>query len=124
MTTYRIVKIVDPYTVVINAGSASSLHADDVLEIFVPGSEVKDPETGEILGTLDFIKGRIKVKSIMEKMTICQSAIIKTESLFDIGSFKTAITERLNIDSSDISGGYEEVDAKIKVGDLVRKANS
>lgn len=72
--TYRIIKIIDPYTIVINADSLSPLKLGDILEIVAPTCEVKDPVSGENLGTLDFIKGRVKVKSRLEKMTVCESS--------------------------------------------------
>lgn len=134
MDTFRIVKIIDPYTIVINASALNELKVGTIMEIFTPTCEVVDPHTGKSLGTLDFIKGKVKVKSVLEKMTICESAEITRVSALDTALnynmlevsnlFGKDVQKKLNIDTAEISGGYANVDEKIKIGDLVRVSSS
>ncbi len=41
--TFKVVKIINEYSIVINAGSEQSLQLNDELEIFTPGKPVFDP---------------------------------------------------------------------------------
>ena len=46
-SNYKIVKIISEYKVVVNAGSNSFIKEGDILEVYQPGQEVTDPETGD-----------------------------------------------------------------------------
>jgi hypothetical protein len=119
---FKVVKIIDNYNLVINAGKNVNVEVGDKFEIFESGKEIFDPDTGDSLGKLDFVKAYIKVTSVLDHMSICQntdSDVINplTPVLLRLERYKPA---PLNIDSTDISGGYEDVDKKIHVGDKVR----
>lgn len=119
---FRVVKIISDYEIVVNAGSIHGIKKDDELEIFIPGEEITDPETGETLGTLDTIKANIIVKNVYEKMCVCVNSETITRSIFDpLQNLSRTERKKLNVDSTEISGGLNP-DRKIRVGDLVRKA--
>lgn len=120
--TIRIVKIINEYQVVINAGSEEFIHDGQHLEVFVRGISVSDPETGDDLGTLDYIKAKLRVISVFPRMSVCESRETETANRLRPFSaiFETTEIVPLNIDSKEISGGYEGIDKKIHVGDLVR----
>ncbi len=120
---YKIAKIIDEYRVVVNAGSNDFIKDDDFLEVYQPGQEVTDPDTGESLGTLDFVKAKLRVVDVFPKMCVCENRDTQRKSLFPNISqnFFYEETLPLNVQTTDISGGYEGIDKKIKVGDLVRK---
>lgn len=122
---YKIAKIIDEYRVVVNAGSNDFIKDGDFLEVYQPGQEVIDPDTGESLGALDFIKAKLRVVDVFPKMCVCENRDTQQKSLFSniSQSFFYEETIPLNVQTTDISGGYEEVDKKIKVGDLVRKVD-
>ena len=122
---YKIAKIIDEYQVVVNAGSNDLIHDDDCLEVFQPGQEVTDPDTGESLGTLDFVKAKLRVVNVFPKMCVCENRETEQKSFFSNISQGLFFEETLpmNVQTTDISGGYEGIDKKIKVGDLVRKVN-
>lgn len=122
---YKIVKIISEYKVVVNAGSNSFIKEDDILEVYQPGQEVTDPETGESLGTLDFVKAKLRVVDVFPKMCVCENRDTKQKSVFVNFSQNWTYEETLplNVQTTDISGGYEGIDKKIKVGDLVRKVD-
>ena len=122
---YKIAKIIDEYQVVVNAGSNDLIHDDDCLEVYQPGQEVTDPDTGESLGTLDFVKAKLRVVNVFPKMCVCENRETEQKSFFSNISPGLFFEETLpmNVQTTDISGGYEGIDKKIKVGDLVRKVN-
>lgn len=122
---YKIAKIIDEYQVVVNAGSNDLIHDDDCLEVYQPGQEVTDPDTGESLGTMDFVKAKLRVVNVFPKMCVCENRETEQKSFFSNISQGLFFEETLpmNVQTTDISGGYEGIDKKIKVGDLVRKVN-
>ena len=120
--TFKVIKIINEYNIVINAGSEQGLSRHDQLEIFVPGEEVLDPDTNESLGTLDFIKAYISVKDLFPKMAICENSETRSNNLLSfMDNFTVEETDRLNVETTEISGGLSG-SRKIQIGDLVRKS--
>lgn len=122
--TGKIVKIIDEYKVVVNFGS-DSVNDGQLLEVYQPGQEVTDPDTGESLGTLDFIKAKLRVIAVFPKMCVCENRESRQKSMIMSIAQSFTYEEKipLNVQTTDISGGYEGIDRKIKVGDLVREVN-
>ncbi len=122
---YKVIKILNEYEIVINAGANKGLSDGDRLQIFVPGVHVVDPDTKEDLGTLDNVKATIVVKTLLPKMAICVNAATEsplTSSAQALISTAFAPTsKKLNVNTLDISGGSPLQDSCIKLGDLVRK---
>ena len=120
--TIKIVKIINEYQVVINAGSNDLIHDGQFLEVFVQGTPIFDPETGDDLGTLDYDKAKLHVINVFPRMSVCENRETETTSL--LSAFTTSLQRTevlpLDVDSKEISGGYEGIDKKIHVGDLVR----
>ena len=128
MNSYKIVKIIDDMNVVVNMG-AGVVDKDDILEVYVVGDIVEDPETKEELGTLDFIKARLRVKTVYENMCLCTNAATTTTNPFisaaeKIGSMSITKIVPLDVDMSEASGGFSSFDKTIRIGDLVRKTLS
>ncbi|WP_054767291.1 hypothetical protein [Lysinibacillus parviboronicapiens] len=116
--TYKVIKIINEYQIVVNVGKNKGISKGQTLEIFVPGEEIIDPDTGESLGALDFIKSYLIVKDVFDKMCICENK----ENLMSTVSFASLqVRQRLNVDSKEISGGLTG-NSKIQIGDLVRKS--
>lgn len=118
---FKVVKIISQYKVVINAGSDRYIQEGQEMEVFEPGQEVADPDTGEILGTLDYVKAKLRVVDVFPKMCICENRDgTTTKTISDLVSQSWIEKIPLNVDPKDISGGFESVSKKIRVGDLVR----
>lgn len=121
----KVIKIINDTSLVINVGSIDSVKNGDEFEIFQPGCEVLDPETNESLGTLDYVKATVRVKNAFPKMSVCVNTQTKSEPLFpptmNVFSAAREVIQTLPIAPEDISGGYENVDKTIRIGDLVRK---
>ena len=130
MSNLKIIKIIDENQVIINQGFANGISDGDIFEIFLPGVEVVDEEDGRSYGTLDYVKAKIEATQVFAKMTICKNYATKTTTLLErISVLDQEFASRLplNINPLDMTGGFEnisKVDKQIKVGDLVRKANS
>jgi hypothetical protein len=123
--SYKIVKIVDEYHVVVKYGSKDGAVPGEHLEIYQVGEEVIDPEAGESLGTLDFIKGKLKIKHVYNKMSLCESnEFVPNTTIATMINMGSAFGDRqkaLNVNTEEISGGYDG-NSKINMGDLVRIA--
>lgn len=118
----KIVKIINEYQVVINAGSDDLIHDGENLEVFVQGTPIYDPDTDECLGTLDYVKAKLRVINVFPRMSVCENRETQTTSILRpiVSVLETTEILPLNIDSKEISGGYEGIDKKIHIGDLVR----
>lgn len=116
---YKVIKVINEYQIVINAGKNKDIQKGQTLEIFVPGEEIHDPETNELLGSLDFIKAYLNVKDVFDKMCICENKDNSLNVLAGLSLLNNS--QRLNVDSKEISGGISG-DSRIKIGDLVRKS--
>lgn len=129
---FRVIKIVNEYLVVVNYGLEHEAREGDTLDIIKIGEEVLDPGTKEILGTLDLIKGQIRVKHAYEKMSLCISnerIVLTNPSIQGFGNtlanfskvFSTTETKALKVNTEQITGGYDEdIDLVIEIGDLVK----
>jgi len=118
---FKIVKILNSDNVVINGGSKHGITLNYVFEIYAPGEEVIDLDTGEPLGRLDVIKAKIRPVSVAEKMTICEGFVMNNLFAMPFTSlFQTMISTKLDVDPTEISGSHKEEDYVIHVGDKVR----
>lgn len=119
--TWKVVKIIDDYQLVINAGESANLEKGDKLMVYVPGEEILDPDTGESLGTLDTVKCYITVSDVFQKMSVCVNASTTNGDLSNLGKLLSSRPKPLPINPEDISGGLQPA-TMIKIGDPVRKA--
>lgn len=138
-TTFRVIKIIDEYNIVINGGINDDISLKDEIEIFIKGDEIFDPyNDNKSLGTLDFIKETLTVTQASLDFSVCQK-IIKTEthtpspfqaslmnSLTGISKLTNGITKvetsiaKLNVKSDEITGGLIKGDKTIVLGDFAR----
>lgn len=116
---YRVVKIINEYKIVINAGSENSIQTGQSLEIFTPGQDVIDPKTGTKLGSLDYTKARLTVTDIFPRMCICVNEK-RAGNVFFEQDVPTSRPLPLPVDPKYTSGGLGETQKKIQIGDLVR----
>ena len=121
MKQQKIVRIPDEYTVVINAGTADKVSVGAEFEIYSPGASISDPDTNEPLGTLDVVKGKVKVVTVYPRMSVCKSSYYVSVLGMENISKMLSTPAELNVSSSEITGDFDGVDRKIHVGDLVRR---
>lgn len=116
---FKVVKIIDDKNIVVNAGK-HVVHEGDTLRIIVPSTEeVIDPDTHKSLGTLNYVKAKISVKTVYDNMCICTGET-ETRNVLD-NPFSREYTPSLNVDLTQVTGGYKVDNPKICVGDIVEK---
>lgn len=118
---FKVAKIIDDRTLVITAGAEKGFKVGDCFEIYEIGAVVEDPDTLVTLGSLEYVKARIRITQIYPKMAVCSNAMNQMSQLGRLAiaaSFDSKTPAALNVSPNDISGG---IDLKIHVGDLVRK---
>ena len=71
----RVVKVFDDHTVLVNLGTDTdpSVGPGTRLVIFELGEEVRDPETNESLGRIEWVKARVEVTEAQPKMSIAET---------------------------------------------------
>ena len=118
---FKVIKIISDKRIVINAGK-NEVQTGDILRVIEKNSEeIVDPDTNEVLGTLDYIKATITVEYVYEHMSICKNYETKTVNALD--PFETLrqreVTSPLNVNLSQITGGYNIDNKLIEIVDLV-----
>ncbi len=123
----RIVRIIDPTTLIINRGTNHGVKNGMTFIIFEEGEEVIDPDTGESLGKYELVKGIVEVTNAQENMSQVRPPFENTShspttlsTLMSEESKRSSTRERteLLVKSQDISGIVQV--SSIVVGDCVR----
>jgi hypothetical protein len=134
----KVANILDEYSIVINVGRNNGVTEGMTFAVFVQSSdEIKDPDSGEILGTLENVKDYVYAAHIQDKFATCVAKEIKKTPEDGEGSGAQTLsgammaesmskrprgtkirTERLNVNTSQISGVPQL--GPISVGDRVR----
>ncbi|MFX0202346.1 MAG: hypothetical protein ACFFCW_40080 [Candidatus Hodarchaeota archaeon] len=69
-----VVDVIDNYTIVINRGSQDGVHENQKFLVYqLSEKQLTDPETGELLGLLEIVKGTGIAVHVQEKMTTIRS---------------------------------------------------
>lgn len=69
----KVVKILNPFEVVINLGANDGIGAEDQFVVYAEGEELTDPDTGDSLGTLEIVRGQAFAKHVQERLTTLRS---------------------------------------------------
>lgn len=70
----KVAKVINSTKIVINRGADHHIKLNQkVLVYSTSGEEIKDPETGELLGYLEVYKGTGKVIGIQDKLSVIES---------------------------------------------------
>lgn len=119
---YRVVKIIDDTSLIINAGTDNNVEIGDVMEIHGKSETIFDPETKEDLGKIDIVKDSLKVTKVYEKMCVCETSYVSNYFSTLLSSPLFASTQKkLYVEPTDISGTGDKT---IRIGDnavLVKK---
>jgi hypothetical protein len=70
----RVAKVLDEFRVVLNAGENDGVKLGMVFVIFSIGEKVIDPESKDILGRLEIVKGRVRIEHVQANMSIGHSS--------------------------------------------------
>jgi hypothetical protein len=125
----KVVKILSDTAVVLGVGANQGVGEGHAFVIFEPGEEIIDPETKESLGSLEIVKGRVKVAHVMPQMCIARTerrTVTRTKTVSPLATvgffpreekYDVEVVEKLNVETVD-----EDFERKktVRVGDLAR----
>ena len=128
----KVAKILNEFQLVLNIGASEGVASGMQFIIYQEGEEILDPESGNSLGNLELVKGKIEIYHIQESLSLAQSKRLEdnqSEASTVLSARLAEVTPsarkklesehiRLNIKQSEISG--LSATGPIKVGDLVR----
>ncbi len=134
----KVIRILDEYSLVINVGRIDGVIDGMVFVIFTQsGDEIKDPDSGEVLGKLENVKDYVSVVHIQDRFSTCiakkatkalkegesrgvqtLSGAMMAESMSARPEGSKIGTEKLNVNTSQITGVPQL--GPISVGDTVR----
>ncbi len=119
---FRVVKIIDDTSLIINGGSDNNVEVGDLMEIHGKSENIFDPLTKEDLGKFDIVKDKLTVAKVYEKMCICETTYVSTylPTLLSNSLFSTK-QKKMNVEPTDISGTGDKT---IRIGDeaiLIKK---
>lgn len=121
---YKVIKIVDPYSILINYGYTEGAKIDSKVQIIELGPEIKDPDTNKILGTFDNVKANLLITEVFENFSLCQNIIRKRTSVFinPLAELSNVSTEKkaLNVSNEEISNLKRPCDNTIRIGDIAK----
>lgn len=98
----KVIKVINEYTLVINAGSDDGVNERYEFLIYELGDELFDPDTKESLGQLEIIKGTATPTHIQNKITTIKS------NKYIYSSEKKRIIKRV-AGLASMFGGEEEI---------------
>ncbi len=119
--SYKVVQIISPYKVVINAGSDAGLKKGQRFLVYALGDMIRDPDSGEELERVEIVKGTGVLAHLQDKIATIKSDMEEKTP--------TTIKRRSNLRGmSHIFGNTEETEInreeipfdEPQVGDLVR----
>lgn len=130
----RIVRIVNASTVVINLGSRDGIESESIFSILGQPESILDPSTGEDLGNVTLVKGRLKSSQVSEKFTIASSKWVQESIVFasDLLSLTGSFLEKhtridkqnddLRVQAQDLQPWKATSEEYVRVGDEVEVA--
>lgn len=120
---YKVVEIINEYSILINYGSLNGAEKGDEIRIIAIGPEITDPITEENLGTMDLIKANMTIVTVYEKFSLCQNIKENVVNSLLNPLSQLQITKRektsLNVDEKDITHREMPNDITIRPGDIV-----
>jgi hypothetical protein len=104
----KVVKILDEYTLVIDA-CEPLVKKGDIVQVYKEGEEIKDPETNESLGNLEMpLSPEMIIISVMPRMSMAKVSEF----------YRDTVQSRIN--PFFYTGSRRKLPESIKVGDLVK----
>jgi hypothetical protein len=126
----KVLMIFDETSLLINLGSTHGLKRGDRFVVIQKGDEVKDPETGKSLGTLEYVKAELIAVDVQENIgvlvTDCEespSADLPLSSRMVRDSVRDERDKgrrmRLSVAAGEMAG--QQTLSPVRRGDLIRK---
>ena len=123
----KIVRILSETEVVLNVGFAAGVQDDMEFVIYATAGEIVDPDSGNSLGELETVKGRVKVHHVMERISRARTLTYEARqpSIYDALAMHSmfgvrTVTQRRELNIAKGESQPVSEDTTVHVGDLVR----
>ncbi len=119
---FKVVKILDDYKLVINAGSEQQVSVGQRFLIYsLSDKEIIDPDTNRSLGYLEIVKGTGIVTHVQEKMSTLESDTYHSSSkrVKRTSPFPVIGSSIEEIESDKIQDPFDSA----KIGDFTKRVN-
>ena len=136
----KVAKILNSREIVINVGTDHGVAEGMIFNVLDPsGEDIKDPDTGEMLGSLRRTKLQVRIKAVLPKMAVAitfkktthhvgsvtfpsrqsafESQFASIAKLLDVK--RTVVTEETLKKPDGVYDPLSEKDSYVKVGDIV-----
>ena len=126
----KVARVLNSREVALNKGSNDGITIGMIFKILRPtGSAIEDPDTGEMLGSVESTKTRVKVTAVQDRVSVASTyhtyrinvggrgGGLTFGSLFEPPKWETRI-ETLKTDEATLEE-LDEKDAYVKTGDPV-----
>jgi hypothetical protein len=124
MIETKIVRILNPTQVVLGAGSEQGVREGMTFVLYSLSDEIRDPETGESLGQLEIVKGRVRVTHVQQRFCTAttESRTVTRGPLDPLALLRKTETvyEQLKVEGAVAV----ETDLTVRVGDLARETTA
>ncbi len=124
----KVASVESDEVVILNIGSREDVKDGMQFVIFSEGSVIKDPDTGEDLGELEIVKGRVEVEHVMPRMSrarvVWGPVQVRHRSFWDSILMAQAIPRisyKLKVEKGAEVGTPRVPDEIVRVGDPVRQ---
>ena len=124
----RVARVLNSREIAINKGSNDGVHIGMIFKILsTKGSEIEDPDTGEMLGSVELVKTSVKVTDVQERIAVASTYRSHRVNVGGRGLFYSRMFEppkwetryeTLKIDEAAIEE-LDEEDAIVHTGDPV-----
>ncbi len=108
----KITNVIDLYTIIINVGQKQNVSVGMIFKIIAKVIQIKDPDSHELLGTMELEKDRVKITSVSEKFSLAQTFQSVLAPISPTLSFSQVMQKTLDTEA-------QEIDRKVRVGDVV-----
>lgn len=128
----KVARILDARQLVINVGSADGVVVGMYFDVLDPkGEDIKDPDTGEVLGSIERPKVRVQVIKTLERLSVASTfrkrevnvggkGIIPSQSLADMFLPPKLVTKYETLKTTEKTWeDLDESESFVKTGDPV-----
>lgn len=125
----RLIRIVDPRTVIINLGDKDGVKPNSIFSILAEPEDIIDPLTEENLGTLTVVKAKVVAAQVFERFTIAKTRWVisrfkngdleKELRLFPIIETEGLAAEDLFVKPAEVKPWQAQSEVPVQVGDVV-----
>jgi hypothetical protein len=118
-TQAKVAAVISAWEVVLNVGRSDGVKADDIATVF-RAIEIKDPDTGNVIGTVRRPRLRLRVREVQDKLCVAQTYEMVAPEASTISTIFQSVAlpplrQRITFDQKEVD--YRTV--LVSVGDVV-----